>query len=125
MTIFLLTNSCRKDKLTGDNATLSGTWNWTDAHCACLEFPFNPQIVGYSLKLELIEKGKYKLYKNDKKIEHGRLLKVHDFYTFKDDDIRKKDDRLDGLKIIYCKNDTLEIDMGICGDDCYYIFTRD
>jgi hypothetical protein len=58
--------TCKKTKLDGDYSRLVGTWQW---------------YAGWSdkgttaLKLDLKERGKYKLYKGNDKIEHGRLLK--------------------------------------------------
>ena len=70
--IGFLTN-CKKTKLTGEYENLVGTWHW---------------VGGWSdngsndLKLDLKERGRYKLYKGGKKIEHGRLLKDGEYLKF-------------------------------------------
>jgi hypothetical protein len=71
--IALLFTNCKKTKLTGEYENLVGTWHWTG---------------GWSdhgstdIKLDLKERGRYKLYKGDKKIEHGRLLKDGELLKF-------------------------------------------
>jgi hypothetical protein len=70
--IGFLTN-CKKTKLTGEYENLVGTWHWSG---------------GWSdhgskdIKLDLKERGRYKLYKDGKKIEHGRLLKDGKYIKF-------------------------------------------
>jgi hypothetical protein len=70
LTIFLLTNSCKKDKLTGDAKSLIGTWQWSKDI-----WPYKtPETAGYSMTLEFKEKGKYEIKKNNKRIEGGRII---------------------------------------------------
>jgi hypothetical protein len=66
---------CKKDKLTNDNAALIGTWT----SISTMAEPGNCGIIpGHSnnpnLKLILQEKGKYRLYSGNNKIETGRLI---------------------------------------------------
>ena len=65
LALSIIITSCKKDKLTDKNTLLIGTWNSisTIAHCGIIAGqPINP-----NLKLILIEKGNYKLYRGDKK----------------------------------------------------------
>ena len=112
----------KKDKLTGDYSEAIGSWKLATIECNCCELAY---IVVENLTLDLKEKGKYKLCKDNKKIEHGRLLKENEKYTFKHDDIKKKDDRLNGLFIVSCRNDSLRIYWGNCGDGNNYVFIRE
>ena len=106
-TILILTIfSCKKDKLTGDNKILIGTWTTIPYSCGCCTAPGGtPTDPKY--KLELIEKGKYKLYKDGKKIEDGRLLIVDGFLTFKCGEMKS---HFDGKKIDKFNADTLKLD---------------
>ncbi len=121
-TLLLLTSGCKKDKLTGGYSEAIGSWKLATIECNCCELIY---LIFPNYNLDLKEKGKYKLSKDNKKIEHGRLLKVDDRYTFKHDDINKKNDVLDGLHIVSCKNDTLRIYRGSCGDGNNYVFIRE
>jgi hypothetical protein len=119
-TIFILTLiSCKKDKLIGDNTTLIGTWTSisTLANCGIVAGqPYNPDF-----KLELIERGKYKLYQGGKKIEQGRLIIKNNLVTF---ECIKKKSVLDARKILKFNSDTLNIDRNGCNDDYEYRFVK-
>jgi hypothetical protein len=103
--------TCKKTKLNGDFSKLVGTWHW---------------YAGWSdggstdLKLDLKEKGKYKLYKGNDKIEHGRLLKNENFLEFKSDDIfdklGKKSLFLNRRFIVYITDSTFSVGCGNCFD---------
>ena len=68
--------SCKKTKLTGDNSNYIGTWRW---------------YAGWSdnsntnYKLELKEKGKYKLFNGNDKIDYARLVDKNGKLTFVSD----------------------------------------
>jgi hypothetical protein len=69
--VFLTSTGCKKDKLTGDAQSLIGTWKWvktTGEHT-----DLTPDNSGKSKTLEFIEKGKYKILAEGKKIESGRI----------------------------------------------------
>ncbi|HAD33629.1 MAG TPA: hypothetical protein DCF44_03900 [Chitinophagaceae bacterium] len=70
-TFFLLMTSCKKDKLTGDSKTLSGTWQWvkTSGEFSTL----TPDNTGTTKTLEFIDKGKYEIKKDGKRLEDGRI----------------------------------------------------
>jgi hypothetical protein len=77
--IFTLT-SCKKEKLTGDNSKFVGTWTWYNGWWAN-----NP-----NFKLVIVDKGKYKLFGGDDKIDYGRLLEKNGVLTFISDKPRHK-----------------------------------
>ena len=117
-TIFLITFSCKKDKLTGDNKILIGTWASISKTCGCCTIigtPYDPQY-----KLELLEKGKYKLYQKGKKIEDGQLLIVDGFVTFK---CGERKGHFNDKKIVKFNSDTLNIDHG-CEKEFQYTFVK-
>lgn len=68
--LFLMT-SCKKDKLTGEAKTLSGTWTWvkTSGEFSTL----TPDNTGTTKTLEFIDKGKYEIKKDGKRLESGRI----------------------------------------------------
>lgn len=70
--IGFLTN-CKKTKLTDEYENLVGTWHWSGG--------WSDQ-GSTDIKLDLKERGRYKLYKAGKKIEHGRLVKDGEYLKF-------------------------------------------
>jgi hypothetical protein len=101
MVILLLpSQSCKKTKLTGDYSGLIGNWSW---------------IGGWSdngntnYKLELLEKGKYKLFNGNDKIDYGRLLEKNNKLTFKSERLFHKGYFTEDYQILLFKNDTLLI----------------
>lgn len=121
-TIFVLViNSCKKDKLTGDNKVLIGTWTYVNSICDCCELPLN---IGRSFKLDLSEKGKYTLYQDGNKVEHGRLTNVNGFVTFNCRDKKKESEFLNTRKISKFNSDTIYIGLGFCGDSNYDIYIK-
>jgi len=114
-----LTTSCKKDKLTGDNQVLVGSWTSTSTLPNCGTIPGQPYNPNF--KLELKEKGNYKLFRGDKKIETGRLLIVNGLVTF---DCREKNSELNARKILKFNADTLNIDRNVCYDDYEFRFVK-
>jgi hypothetical protein len=117
--IYLIAFSCKKDKLTGDNKLLIGTWITIPKTCGCCTFIGTPHDPLY--KLELLERGKYKLYENGKKIEYGKLIIVNGYVTFDCSELTKS--RFDGKRIETFNSDTLNIDI-ICKTDFVYTFIK-
>lgn len=116
--IFSIT-ACKKDTLTGDNKALIGTWTSisTVANCGIVVGqPKNP-----NLKLVLIEKGKYKLYRGNKKSEQGRLIIKNGLVTFV---CIERNNDLDGRTILKFNSDTLNIDRNGCDDDYVFRFVK-
>lgn len=112
-------NACKKDRLEGDNAVMIGTWQSTTTVANCgivVGIPTNP-----NLKLELLEKGRYKLYRDGDKIETGTLEIQSGFVAFK---CRKKSSELNDKRVMYFNADTLGIDLNDCGDDFAFRFIR-
>jgi len=66
-------NSCSKTKLVGKYDGLAGTWKWF----AGWSDNGNP-----NFKLDLKEKGKYKLYNGSKKIDYGNMLEKNGKLAF-------------------------------------------
>ena len=117
--IFVCLTSCKKDKLTGDNKVLVGSWTSISTRANCgvvIGQPYNP-----NLKLELKEKGTYKLFRDDKKVETGRTLIIDGLVTFECDE---KNSELNGRKILNFNADTLNIDRNTCKDDYYFRFKK-
>lgn len=83
-TIFFLLffSDCKKSHLVGEYDVLVGSWQWYDGYWDNQDSTF---------KLVFKEKGKYALYKGDKKVEAGRLLKTSiqgkNYLEFKSDNI--------------------------------------
>ncbi len=111
--------SCKKDKLSGDNKVLVGTWISISTLANCGTVPGSPMNPNY--KLELIEKGKYKLYSGSKKIEQGRILIINGLVTFK---CNERNTILNGRKVLKFNKDTLNIDRNTCDDDYAYRFIK-
>ena len=128
-TIFILTiSSCKKDKLDGDQEILIGTWTSISTVMNCGTIPGQPMNPNY--KLELIEKGKYKLYRGTKKIEEGRLQIKINSITFIEDNLEtfqltKNNSKLNGRQILnFSRGDTINIDRNGCNDDYVYRFIK-
>lgn len=115
-------NSCKKDKLTNDNAVLIGTWTSISTmaepgNCGFVIGHFtNPY-----LKLKLMEKGRYELYNDEKKIETGRLIAKNGLVSFEH---IQKNGILSGRTILKFNSDTLNIDRNSCDDDYVFIFVK-
>jgi len=118
-TLLFSLNACKKDRLEGDNAVMVGTWNSTTTTLGCgiiVGIPTNPH-----LKLEMMGSGRYKLYRDNNKIESGRTQIINGLVTFKSN---KNESELDGKVIRYFNADTLGIDLNSCGDDFEFRFIR-
>src|ERR1044071_8147423 len=95
----LLFFTCKKTKLRGEYAVLEGKWHW---------------IRGWGdggtheLKLDLKERGRFKLYRNKKKIEYGHLLKTDGYIKFISENlINNKELMLDQKMIVFMSNDSI------------------
>ena len=103
---FILFISCKKTKLDGENQVLVGEWRWTSGW---LEYGDE------TIRLDLKQKGKYKLYRHGKLIEFGRVLKKSDGYlTFVGDcltqiSLSKHDYMVGGFKITTISDSLLYI----------------
>ncbi len=113
------TSGCKKDKLTGDNKTLIGTWTSISTLANCGTLPGQP--MNPNFKLVLIEKGKYKLYRGNKKSEQGKLIIKNGLVTF---ECSERNNDLDGRTILKFNSDTLNIDRNGCDDDYAYRFVK-
>jgi len=114
-----LLNACKKDRIEGDNAVMLGTWHSTTTTLGCgiiVGIPTNPH-----LKLEIMESGRYKLYRDNDKIESGRTQIINGFVTFKS---IKNGSELNDKVVRYFNADTLGIDLNNCGDDFAFRFVR-
>ena len=118
-TLLFFLNACEKDRLEGEFAVIDGTWKSTTTTEGCgiiVGTPINP-----NLKLVLIESGRYKLYRDNDKIEHGRTQIINGNITFT---CTKKNSELNRKILRYFNADTLGIDLNNCGDDFAFRFVR-
>lgn len=111
--------SCKKDKLTGDNKTLIGTWTSISTLANCGIIPGQPMNPNWTLTL--MEKGKYKVCSGSKTIDYGRLLIKNDLVTFVSN---KRHGEFDGRTILKFNSDSLNIDRNVCQDDYTYRFVK-
>ena len=97
----LIMTSCKKTKLEGEYTNLSGTWKWYSG------WSDNGNI---NLKLDLLEKGKYKLYNGNDKIDFGRLVEKNSRLKFISDRLFNKGTFSDNEHtIVSIKEDSLVI----------------
>ena len=124
----LMIASCKKEKLVGYNSIYIGTWDWTGMSGGLTggSTSQSPTPSDYNLRLEMYKNGKYKLYKNDKKIEVGRLKEISSILTFHNDGIIRKDDMISGNGIYNISNDgnTISVSPASCCDLIVYDFKR-
>ena len=73
--------TCKKTKLSGDNKMFIGTWHWVDGW---------GDKGTTDHKLHIMEKGKYKLYKGTKKVDHGRIISEGKYLRFTSDNVVDK-----------------------------------
>jgi len=66
--------SCKKDKLQGEYEVLVGEWEWVETIEGNSGVHDTPAETGYSKTINFKEKGTYKLYKDNDKIEGGRII---------------------------------------------------
>ncbi|HWY11056.1 MAG TPA: hypothetical protein VN026_07015 [Bacteroidia bacterium] len=93
--------SCKKTKLEGNYSGLAGTWKW---------FSGWSDNANSNFKLDLKEKGKYKLFNGNEKIDFGRLLEKNGKLIFVSDKLFKKGYFSSGEhQITYHNIDTLVI----------------
>jgi len=104
--VFTIT-SCKKTKLTGENSNYIGTWRWLSGWSDNSNTNF---------KLELKEKGTYKLFNGNDKIDYGRLVKKNGKLTFLSDvPFHKGNFGYGENKLIISNKDTI----GIGNDECF------
>jgi hypothetical protein len=97
--VFTLT-SCKKEKLTGDNSKFVGTWIWNTGWWA--NYP--------DYKLVIVDKGKYKLFNGNDKIDHGRILNKNGSLTFISDKLHNKGSFGNGYnQLTFINTDTIGV----------------
>lgn len=69
--LLLTTFGCKKHKLTGNDHTLIGTWQWVRTTGEFTDL--NPDNTGHAKTLNCKENGKYIITEGSKKIENGDL----------------------------------------------------
>jgi hypothetical protein len=114
--VLVLFTTCKKTKLRGEFSELPGTyyWNrgWGDGGT-------------HDLKLDLKERGKYKLFRGKLKIEHGRLLKADGYLKFISEKlINNKNLMLDNKQIVFLGNDTINITRKDCENCAFSTFKK-
>jgi hypothetical protein len=85
--------------MTGDNSKFVGTWTWYTGWWA----------IHPSFKLIITEKGKYKLFDGDNKIDYGRLVDKNEYLTFISDKPGKKGYFSSDHQLTYINTDTIGI----------------
>lgn len=103
--IALTSLTCKKTALKDEHSGLVGSWTWVNGWS---------DGANSSFRLDLKEKGKYKLFNGSEKIDYGRLVAKNNRLRFESDKPFRKgyfsSPSGDGRhKIIYNKNDTLFI----------------
>ena len=78
--LFISLGSCKKTKLDGEYSTYLGNWSWVSG---AMDYGSN------DLKLEMKAKGKFNLYKGNKKIEYGRLVEQKGELRFFSNNLRR------------------------------------
>lgn len=126
--LILFLTGCKKDKFTDDYKTLVGTWTSISTYSGGCG-TFVGHAINPNFRLVLLEKGKYKLYSGDKKIEEGRLQIKNNLVTFIQNNLEtfhltKKKSRLHESQILKFNSDTLNIDRNGCDDDYAYSFVK-
>lgn len=113
----LLFTTCNKAKLKGDWVVLEGRWHWYrgwgDGGTT-------------ELKLDLKERGRYKLFRNKNKIEYGRLVKKDGYVKFVSEKLfNNKDLMLDTKQIVFMSNDSINITKTDCTDCAFSTFRKE
>lgn len=113
----LFFTTCNKAKLKGDWAVLEGRWHWYrgwgDGGTT-------------ELKLDLKERGRYKLFRNKNKIEYGRLVKKDGYVKFVSEKLfNNKDLMLDTKQIVFMSSDSINITKTDCTDCAFSTFRKE
>jgi hypothetical protein len=116
--LILSFSECRKAKLRGEYSVLEGEWIWSrgwgDAGTR-------------ELKLDLKERGKYKLFRGKKKIEFGKIIKTDTYLKFVSGNINpltNKNQMLDNKMITFFSNDSINITRTDCADCAFSTFRK-
>jgi len=120
--IFVCALACKKEKLTGDDKSIAGTWKWIYSTGGL--FGGVPKDESYHRTLIIKEKGKYQYFNNDKKLGHGILIKNNGYYEFLNREVIGNDD-ISGQKIIRHFGDTLIISRAICCDHFDFVYVKE
>jgi hypothetical protein len=100
LVLAVVQTSCKKTKFTGEYSGMAGNWEWVSGW---------PDSGNTNFKLELLEKGKYKLYNGSYKIDAGRLIEKNGGLFFKSNKLFDKGYFSEYHEILLVKNDTLYI----------------
>ena len=111
-------SGCRKAKLRGEYAPLEGEWHWSRGW---------GDGGNRELKLDLKERGKYKLFRNKKKIEFGRIVRTGTHLKFVSGNINpltNKNEMLDQKMIVFFSGDSINITRTDCADCAFSTFRK-
>jgi hypothetical protein len=100
--------------MTGDNSKFVGTWTWYTGWWA----------IEPNFKLIITDKGKYKLFDGDDKIDYGRMVDKNEYLTFISDKPRNKGYFSSDHQLTYIKTDTIGIGNPGIRDFPSYAFAR-
>lgn len=109
-------SNCNKAKLRGEYAVLEGSWNWYRGW---------GDGGSHELKLDLKERGRFKLFRGKKKIEYGRLVKKDGYVKFISENlVNNKELILDQKMIVFMSNDSINITKTDCADCAFSTFSK-
>jgi len=125
LSIFILTNGCKKEKSDSYYESLIGTYDWQYTAGGWGGQGWSPNTTNYSLKLQILKEGKYKLFQNQIKIGHGRLIgDAYGYLAFKNDNLIGSD-ILNGLRILKLRGgDSLDIGVSYCCDTFVSLYVK-
>ena len=115
--ILVLFTTCKKTKLKDNWSVLEGTWYWSRGW---------GDGGNKDLKLDLKERGVYKLFLKKKKIDHGRLHYTNNYIKFISDKLFfNKELMLDTKMIVFQSNDSINVTKTDCADCAFTTFRKD
>jgi hypothetical protein len=116
--LIILLVHCRKAKLRGEYSVLEGEWHWSRGW---------GDGGTHELKLDLKERGRYKLFRGNKKVEFGKLIKTDTYLKFVSGNINpltNKNQMLDDKMIVFFSNDSINITRTDCADCAFSTYRK-
>jgi hypothetical protein len=81
--LLIVLAACRKDRLDGEFETIAGKWRWIYLidSTASGKDTLHDYEVAEKIEWEFLQKGRYKILNDGKKVESGYITTSHDFTT--------------------------------------------